>query len=423
MLSATGLHSEPNPHALASIVKASESCQIVAHEDIVDENGVKLWAKNQPVSQAMQHKLLERKLKQPIEACLRCEDGVTHGELAQIAQKLLETKPLLRSGISPWSKELLEDIPRLPLHPAAQLLLTAARSSSPKAYEHAIISMLMAGAMAIYAGTDRYQQRMSMLGGLLHDVGELYIQPQYLMHEGPLTAEAWRNICVHPKVGAMLIKDLTDYPAELSRAIGEHHERCNGMGYPSQSQHLTALGSRLSAVETLVGIIGSGRDDAWEHAALAIRLVPGEFDSVALAFASQAAHRHNHRPSTQDDADADDVWEHAMSYQTGLQAVIREASRLSVISMSPKVKAAAKSAASLSEQLLKACNAVGIWAPRHLAGKQVHELRLANLELDFRVQTLQRTVCCMDDTLSAAEREDMERIWSALRNHGHLEVA
>ncbi len=31
-----------NPHALASIMKASESCHIVAQEDILDENGVKL---------------------------------------------------------------------------------------------------------------------------------------------------------------------------------------------------------------------------------------------------------------------------------------------------------------------------------------------------------------------------------------------
>ena len=47
------------------------------------------------------------------------------------------------------------------------------------------MSMLMAGAMAIYSGSDRYQLRMSMLGGLLHDIGELYIQPDYLTSDAP----------------------------------------------------------------------------------------------------------------------------------------------------------------------------------------------------------------------------------------------
>lgn len=423
MQSATQAANLANPHAVASIMKASESCQIVAHEDILDENGVKLWAKNQPVSQALQQKLLERKLRQPIESCLRADDGVTHRELAELGHRLYETKPHLHCGISPWAKELLEDIPRIPLHPVAQLLLTAARSSSPKAYEHAAMSMLMAGAMAIYSGCDRYQQRMSMLGGLLHDIGELYIQPDYLTSDAPLTPEAWRNICVHPHVGAMLLQNQTDYPAELSRAISEHHERGNGMGYPSQSKHLTSLGSRLSAVEALMGILNADRPDAWEHAALAMRLVPGEFDTVTLAFASQAASRQG-QPTTPDtEADADEVWEHALTYQSGLLAAQREAARLATLSPAERVRATARAVATITEQLLKTCNALGIWAPRHLTGKQVRELRLANTEMDFRVQTLQRTFCWTDESLAESERSELEKVWHVLRHYGHLEVA
>lgn len=418
--SATSQASLTNPHALASIMKASESCQIVAHEDILDENGVKLWAKNQPVSHALQQKLLERKLSHPIESCLRAEDGVTHIELVNTARRLYESRPLLSSAVSPWAKELLDDIPRLPLHPVAQLLLTAARSSSPQAYEHAVMSMLMAGAMAIYSGSDRYQLRMSMLGGLLHDIGELYIQPDYLTSDAPLTPEAWRHICVHPRVGAILIQQQTDYPAELSRAICEHHERGNGLGYPAQSRHLTSFGSRLSAVEALMGILSSDRPEAWEHAALAVRLVPGEFDSVALAFASQAANRHTHTPPADLETQADAIWEHAMTYQSGLQMALRESARLAVASTSEKVCGVARTIASSAEQLLKACNALGIWAPKHLAGKQLHELRLANIELDFRAQTIQRTVCWMDDHWLPNEREELEKLWTALRNHGHL---
>ena len=47
-----------NPHALASIMKASETCQIVAQEDILDEHDGKLWAKGQTVSRALRQRLL-----------------------------------------------------------------------------------------------------------------------------------------------------------------------------------------------------------------------------------------------------------------------------------------------------------------------------------------------------------------------------
>ncbi|MDP1045500.1 hypothetical protein Q6332_31175, partial [Klebsiella pneumoniae] len=76
--------------------------------------------------------------------------------MVEVARRLVDTQALLHSAISPWASDLLSDIPRLPLHPVAQLLLTAARGSSPQAYEHAIQSMLLAGALALHAGGDRY---------------------------------------------------------------------------------------------------------------------------------------------------------------------------------------------------------------------------------------------------------------------------
>lgn len=100
-----------NPHALASIMRASEQCEIVAREDIVDEHGTKLWARDQIVSRALQQKLLERKLMQPLESCLRAANGVTHADLADNAQRLIDSDAALHSAVSPWATDLLADIP------------------------------------------------------------------------------------------------------------------------------------------------------------------------------------------------------------------------------------------------------------------------------------------------------------------------
>lgn len=400
-----------NPHALASIMKASESCHIVAQEDILDEHGTKLWAKGQPVSRALQQRLLERKLSQPLESCLRAEDGVTHGEMVEVARRLVDSLPLLHSAISPWASDLLSDIPRLPLHPVAQLLLTAARGSSPQAYDHAIQSMLLAGALALHAGGDRYQQRLSMLGGLLHDIGELYIQPDYLRDGLPLGPEAWRSICVHPRVGEMLLQRQTDYPQELSRAVGEHHERGNGLGYPARVRYLSWLGARLSAVETFMGVLASEQPDAWEHAALAVRLVPGEFDGSAVSFASQAARRHQGQGRITPCPDGQAVWDAAQELKTGLQAALRESWVLAASSTSPKVSGTARMISPILEQLLRSCDALGLWAPRHLAGEHLHELHLAHQELRFRVQSLRRVSCWLDESWLPHESQELDGLW------------
>lgn len=403
-----------NPHALASIMKASESCHIVAQDDILDEHGVKLWAKGQPVSRALQQRLLERKLSQPLESCLRAEDGVTHGEMVEMARRLVDTQALLHSAVSPWASDLLADIPRLPLHPVAQLLLTAARGSSPQAYEHAIQSMLLAGALALHAGGDRYQQRLSMLGGLLHDIGELYIQPDYLRDDLPLGPEAWRSICVHPRVGEMLLQRQTDYPKELCRAVGEHHERGNGLGYPARVRYLSWLGCRLSAVEAFMGVLGNEQPDAWEHAALAVRLVPGEFDGSAVSFASQAAKRHQSQGRIAPCPDGASVWDAAQDLKSGLQSALRESWVLAASSTSPKVSGTARMATPILEQLLRSCDALGLWAPRHLAGEHLHELHLARQELTFRVQALRRITCWTDESWQPQEADELDRLWQGL---------
>lgn len=412
-----------NPHALACIMKASETCQIVAQEDILDEHGVKLWAKGQPVSRALQQRLIERKLSQPLESCLRAEEGVTHGEIVEVARRLIDAQPLLHSAVSPWASDLLNDVPRLPMHPVAQLLLTAARGSNPQAYEHSIQSMLLAGALAVHAGGDRYQQRLSMLGGLLHDIGELYIQPDHLRDDLSMGPEAWRSICVHPRVGEMLLQRQTDYPKELCRAVGEHHERGNGLGYPARVRYLSWLGARLSAVETFMGVLTTQQPDAWEHAALAVRLVPGEFDGSAASFASQAARRHQSHGRIAPCPDGETVWEAAQELKNGLRASLRESWVLAASSISPKVSGTARLVTPILEQLLRSCDSLGLWAPRHLAGNHLHELHLARQELAFRVQALRRITCWIDESWQPEETEELDRLWQSVDAGFEVEAA
>ena len=54
---------QANPHALATILEASETRRIMAATDIFDISGTKLWASDQPVSAALQRKLLDRQTR------------------------------------------------------------------------------------------------------------------------------------------------------------------------------------------------------------------------------------------------------------------------------------------------------------------------------------------------------------------------
>ena len=82
-IAAAPAFTDANPHALAGILEAAETRRIIASTDIFDIQGIKLWARDMPVSSALQRKLMDRSLRKPLETCLVAEDGVTSAALCE----------------------------------------------------------------------------------------------------------------------------------------------------------------------------------------------------------------------------------------------------------------------------------------------------------------------------------------------------
>jgi HD-GYP domain-containing protein (c-di-GMP phosphodiesterase class II) len=150
---------------------------------------------------------------------------------------------------------------QLPLHSAVQLLLTTVHATRPEVYQHALVSMALAGALSAAAGQARFDLRMALLTGLLHDMGEMYLDPRYLDNSQPLDAAGYRHVVTHPLIGRMLLLKLTEYPPELADAVAEHHERLDGTGYPARKlgAALSPLGRMQAVVEAAVGMVASAR--------------------------------------------------------------------------------------------------------------------------------------------------------------------
>jgi hypothetical protein len=87
---------------------------------------------------------------------------------------------------------------------------------------------------------------------------------------------------------------------------------------------------------------------------------------------------------------------------------------LAASSTSAKVSSTARMVTPILEQLLRSCDALGLWAPRHLAGEHLHELHLAHQELSYRIQSLRRIACWLDESWHPQESEELGRLWQGL---------
>lgn len=83
-----------------------------------------------------------------------------------------------------------------------------------------------------HLGADVDEMKRIGLAGLLHDVGKMRIPDEILNKEGALTAEEYRVMCLHPKLGRdILIADKSAPHTAIDVCYG-HHESLDGTGYP-----------------------------------------------------------------------------------------------------------------------------------------------------------------------------------------------
>lgn len=407
---------EANPQALDAIVKASETYSIVASQDIVDVRGLKLWAKGQPVSAALQQRLMERKLLHPLEACLTVENGVTLAGMGEELKSLLESDGPLPTVLRPWASVLVAQFKQLQLHSVAQLLLTAALATRPATLPHAVAAMALAGAMMASRQRPVSEIRLGMLGGLLHDIGEVYIQPDYLDHPGALDLTGHKHLAVHPRVAQLILSTTTDYPAALCRGIGEHHERVDGSGYPARlsGPRCSELGRVLAVMEVALGILRTSNPAPLARASFALRVVPGEFDphwiglicdsarAAKEAVPARAAVATEAAPVQQIDARISEVQKLAdMLKEQGRSGNILEVVDAAIFRLG---------------RLRVAWNALGALNadPHDSSDQEVFEYELACHELHQRLKAMQRECLLLAEGLGEAERMRIEPLWRSL---------
>lgn len=385
-----------NQHCLNSISKLAETHEVIAADDIVDDRGNKLWAQGNRVSDDLTEKLLRRKLAKPLEASLTVEGAVTMADIVQACHAHLEQNPLLGRVAGSEALKLLDQFRNFPLPEPMRLLLTSVRHSETITYKHTLGTLLISAGIASLLHASEHDARIILLATLLHDLGELYINPDYLNNTHRLMPHEWKHVASHPRISQLLVEELTMLPSSIGQCISHHHERLDGSGYPMQiDRHRHhPLANWLAIADTVTPILTDGDCGAPLRAALALRVVPEEFDSSAAAAVIQALRKGE--PCLQDtmrcttSTTAQSTWRR-------LAHSITLAKELCQTTNHAFVRKTAESALSLLSALNKSLRSTGVTELGPLnAGEEDAELILeicqVEKELVWRMRNLARNI-------------------------------
>lgn len=417
-----------NKHYLDKVMNLAEEKDIKATEDIFDARGMKLVAKGARISRGLQERLIMRRLSKPFESSIAVDSGVDVNTIAAEAQRIADTVEPVRSMLKvissgPSPVQLLSEIK---FGSAMSTMLTIIERGGSAALQHSVMVSMVSICLARKFGLNTKDQIVVALAGLLHDIGELYIEPEYLLTTRRLFPHEWRHVVVHPRIGQMLIQGLEDYPPAVAQAVFEHHERFDGGGYPRQisGSSISATGQVISAAEMISGVF-THQDKPLKRAELALKIIPGEHARELVSAVSAAMQKAREEvnadggtmPDGEERIRVQGLYDH-------IGAVLQEAQKLRE---SPEIKS--QKAGQLLTEVLQRTNtiqrafsstgldvcldqATSIFETRSV--DILFEAAVATSEIEWRLREVARDLALQAATLEAHESEALQALIASL---------
>lgn len=132
-------------------------------------------------------------------------------------------------------RALYDDVERLiveALSGASVAGLESLKTHSSYVFEHSVDVALVSLVLGKQAGVPQDQLRELALGGLLHDIGYLYVDEATWQHPGPLSEQDRADVRRHPQMGFELTRRMPVASILPAHIAYQHHERQDGLGYP-----------------------------------------------------------------------------------------------------------------------------------------------------------------------------------------------
>ena len=110
--------------------------------------------------------------------------------------------------------------------------INALKTSDEYTFKHSVDVATMSMIIAKKQGLSQEDIYNIGIAGLLHDMGKSKIPLEILNKPARLTDEEFGIMKQHAILGYQILKEKNEFPASISLAVLQHHEKMNGKGYP-----------------------------------------------------------------------------------------------------------------------------------------------------------------------------------------------
>jgi PAS domain S-box-containing protein/putative nucleotidyltransferase with HDIG domain len=145
------------------------------------------------------------------------------------------------------------------IHDVAEVMGGIIETRDPYTQGHQVRVATIANALAVEMGLGGDDLDCIQMASLLHDVGKLSIPAEILSKPGTLSEVEFALIREHPVRGHDILSRIA-FPWPIADIVLQHHERCDGSGYPAGLLEADTLpAARIIAVADVLEAMASYR--------------------------------------------------------------------------------------------------------------------------------------------------------------------
>ena len=281
-------------HYLRAVTDMAQQRAVVAQDAIYTENGTKLIEKGVQVDSHMYDRLVQHKLREPIDSHLTVDSPVSTDFLLATALALTSSTPLARLLVQKTGsvQALLAPLQTMPLPPPMAFKLTVMREQRPELFQHSVLMVLVAAFLGIQSGLKQDERVALAAAALLHDIGMLHMDAAWLEPQHTMTGAERKHLVAHPITAMLMVRDAKVYPRAVEVAVLEHHERMDGTGYPRSllGAHISPLGQTLLLAEVVTAFYDKYPDTPAQQLGLVLRLNSRKFPADLCAHVRALIH-------------------------------------------------------------------------------------------------------------------------------------
>lgn len=297
---------------LEHVIDLSETEKVVFVEDVFTDKSVKLLGAGTVFRPRLYDLLRHHTLQKPLDDLIQVLHPIRIADVTARAMLLEQRTPYLRildQSIDPPGL-LINALSRAGFNGVLANKLTVMQKRLPDLYDHSIQTAMVAAAIGRELRLPMPVLPMLAMAGLLHDLGELHVDPLLLNAAAKFTEKEWQQIYAHPLVGYSLANPDANLPVSVARAVLEHHERMDGSGYPHNTPgaKLSQAGRILAAADVLTAIF---QREPLHHVSTVFKAYVSNLDPVAVQAVNHLLQRMQSQaePLTAPDAAAVDMTE------------------------------------------------------------------------------------------------------------------